>query len=226
MYGIIYCYTNLVNHKKYIGQTINPEQRFKQHKSSAFNEKDQEYNSLLHRAFRKYGYENFSYEIIAKANTIEELNKLEIFYIQEWNTKSPNGYNIEDGGQNAQKPKTEEQKEKMCWSHAKLTKEEVEYLRKAYANKEKPSIIYKEKYKDKMHYNSFLNIWTGQRYKNVMPEVFEEKYRHTKINEDLVRAIRKDRNSLNLTYQALADKYNVNKSTVADIVKKRTWKNV
>ena len=69
--GIIYCYTNLVNNKKYIGQTINPKERFNQHKSSAFNEKDNEYNSPLHRAFRKYGYENFKYEILIENDEID-----------------------------------------------------------------------------------------------------------------------------------------------------------
>jgi group I intron endonuclease len=84
--GIIYCYTNLINGKKYVGQTINPRQRYNAHKSTAFNEKDPEYNSPLHRAFRKYGYENFKYEILAEAETIEELNGLEIYYIANLKT--------------------------------------------------------------------------------------------------------------------------------------------
>ena len=80
--------------KKYIGQTINPEQRHIQHKSSAFNNKDNDYDTPLHRAFRKYGYNNFKYEILDEANTIEELNGLEIYYIAHFKTQIPNGYNI------------------------------------------------------------------------------------------------------------------------------------
>lgn len=62
--GAIYCYTNLINQKKYIGQSVDPNQRFKAHKSAVHNEASTEYDAPLHRAMRKYGYENFSYEIL------------------------------------------------------------------------------------------------------------------------------------------------------------------
>ena len=82
--GIIYCYTNLINGKKYVGQTINPEKRYNQHKSSAFNEKDKDYNTPLHRAFRKYGYNNFNYEIILSTSSLDILNELEIYFIDKY----------------------------------------------------------------------------------------------------------------------------------------------
>lgn len=223
--GIIYSYTNLINGKQYIGQTINPKQRFAQHKSSAFNVNDKEYNSLLHRAFRKYGYENFQYKVLAESDEIDVLNELEIALIKKYNTKTPNGYNIEDGGRNCKKSQTDEQKRKLMEAHASLTKEEVVELRMAYKNNESPKKIYDEKYKDRLHYNSFLNIWSGRRYSSIMPEVIQNG-RHTKLTADIVKQIRKDKENLNLSYQQLATKYNISKSTVSDIVKKRTWKNV
>lgn len=224
--GIIYSYTNNINGKKYIGQTINPRQRKYQHKSSAFNENDKSYDSILHRAFRKYGYDNFTYEVLTEANTIDELNKLEIYYIEKFNTVIPNGYNILIGGKNASHPFPEEQKEIKSFEYGKLTKEEVIELRKAYANKESPSQIYDEKYAGKMHYNSFLNIWAGQRYKTVMPEVFTEKYRHTKLNEGIVRTIRYKREIEHLTYSAISIQMNIPKSTIADVCTYKTWKNI
>lgn len=224
--GIIYCFTNKINNKKYIGQTINPNQRYNAHKSNYQNSNNQEYNSLLHKAFRKYGFENFDYEILSKdIDDIELLNQLEIFYIKKFNTKAPNGYNVESGGKNAPKPKTLEHKKKEIWSQAKLTEEEVIELRKAYKAKKSPTEIYNKKYKDRLHYNSFLNIWSGRRYGLIMPEVFE-KGRHTKLTADIVKKIRKDKEILNLSYQKLADKYGISKSTVADIINYRTWKDV
>lgn len=59
---IIYCYTNKINNKKYVGQTNNPERRQREHKSNAFNEKSVNYGSVFHKALRKYGWENFNYE--------------------------------------------------------------------------------------------------------------------------------------------------------------------
>lgn len=221
--GIIYCYTNLVNNKKYIGQTINPKQRFNQHKSSAFNENDNEYNSPLHRAFRKYGYENFKYDILIENEDIEVLNELEIYFIKKYNSQIPNGYNIEPGGKNCSKPKTQEHKEKLTWGQAELSLEEIIELREAYARKESPKEIYNKFYKDRLHYNSFLNIWSGRRYKNIMPEIIENG-RHTKLNLEIARQIRKEREETKLSYDKLAIKYNVSKSAIADIIKGRTWK--
>ena len=223
--GIIYCYTNLINGKKYIGQTLNPAQRYKSHKSVAFNPNDPEYDSIIHRAFRKYGYENFKYEVLDEAETVEELNGLEIYYIAHYNTQIPNGYNVEPGGRNASRPKSDETKEKLMQAHASLSEEEIITLRIAYKNHESPSKIFKERYEGKMHYNSFLNIWSGARYKTIMPEVFSERKRHTKLNEEIVRSIKVDRKA-NFTYQQLVDKYGICKSTIADICKERTWKHV
>lgn len=225
--GIIYCFTNNINGKKYIGQSISKgNARYNNHKSSYKNPDDCEYESPLHRAFRKHGFENFTYEILAQdIESIDLLNQLEIQYIQQYNCQTPNGYNIEPGGKNCAKPKTIEHRKKEIWAQAKLTEEEVIELRKAYQRKESPTKIYKEKYDNIMHYNSFLNIWSGRRYALIMPEVFE-KGRHTKLNTETVKLIRKDREETNLSYDKLAEKYGISKGTIADIIKKRTWKDV
>ena len=225
--GIIYCFTNNVNGKKYIGQSISKgNARYNNHKSSYKNPDDCEYESPLHRAFRKHGFENFTYEVLAQdVENIDLLNQLEIQYIQQYNCQIPNGYNIEPGGKNCAKPKTIEHRKKEIWAQAKLTEEEVIELRKAYQRKESPTKIYKEKYEDIMHYNSFLNIWSGRRYALIMPEVFE-KGRHTKLNAETVKLIRKDREETNLSYGKLAEKYGISKGTIADIINKRTWKDV
>ena len=225
--GIIYCFTNNINGKKYIGQSISKgNARYNNHKSSYKNPDDCEYESPLHRAFRKHGFENFTYEVLAQdVENIDLLNQLEIQYIQQYNCQIPNGYNIEPGGKNCAKSKTIEHRKKEIWAQAKLTEEEVIELRKAYQRKESPTKIYKEKYENIMHYNSFLNIWSGRRYALIMPEVFE-KGRHTKLNAETVKLIRKDREETNLSYDKLAEKYGISKGTIADIIKKRTWKDV
>lgn len=225
--GIIYSYINQINNKQYIGQTVNPNQRKSAHKSDAFNEKSSEYNSPLHRAFRKYGYENFDYEILAQTDDIDALNLLEEFFIDKFNTRIPNGYNIEIGGKNCIKsPMPLEEKEKRIWDKAKLTEQEVIELRLAFKNKQSPKKIYEELYKNRLHYQSFMNIWTGKRYSLIMPEVFETTEKHTKLNEEIVKIIRKDREETKMSYEKLAKKYGVSKATISDIVNFRTWKNV
>lgn len=94
----IYCFTNLINNKKYIGQSINIEDRVTQHRSRYKIENDSGYKSAFHSALRKYGLENFSFSIIEEC-TIEELDDKERYWIQKYNTISPYGYNLTPGGQ-------------------------------------------------------------------------------------------------------------------------------
>ena len=94
----IYKITNLINNKSYIGQSINIEKRIKEHFWKSKNQKDISFNSILHQAIRKYGEENFKWEILEECD-VEKIDELEQQYIQKYNTLSPNGYNILPGGQ-------------------------------------------------------------------------------------------------------------------------------
>lgn len=91
----IYKITNTVTQKCYIGQTKRTiQRRFTSHISEANRNL---YDTYLHRSIRKYGKENFIIELIEECNQ-ENISDREIFWIQTLNTKSPNGYNLHDGG--------------------------------------------------------------------------------------------------------------------------------
>lgn len=94
----IYMITNIKNNKKYIGQSINIEKRVKEHFWKASKPKEKCYNSIFHKAIRKYSKESFSVQILEEC-LAEELDEKERYYIKKYNTQQPNGYNILSGGQ-------------------------------------------------------------------------------------------------------------------------------
>lgn len=94
----IYKITNEVNGKIYVGQSINIKERWKQHEYKAFNQNEKGYPSAIHAAFRKYGLENFSFEVVEECLP-KELDEKEIYWIKELNTLAPSGYNMTTGGQ-------------------------------------------------------------------------------------------------------------------------------
>ena len=220
--GIIYCYKNKTNGKRYIGQTINPQQRKSAHISDSTH-----IDTKFYRAVRKYEWNNFEYEILAESEDRNELDKLEVDFIKSFNSIE-NGYNIRSGGEHP--TMGEETKKKLqqanAFQNAELSEEEIIELRIAYLNYDSPSQIYNEKYKDRLHFNSFLNIWTGARYAYVMPEVFEQRQGRRKYSEEVVKEIRRVREEEKLSYDKLAKIFGIPKPTIADIVKYRTWKNV
>lgn len=104
MEGLIYKCTCLCNNKIYIGQTIQTfNERRRQHIKEAFNEKYVGYTYHFHRALRKYGLDNFKWEILQTitADNIDDLvnclDLLEIQYIEQYNSYK-NGYNSTLGG--------------------------------------------------------------------------------------------------------------------------------
>lgn len=103
----IYCFTNLVNNKKYIGQSVNLEARRKSHIKNYKNINSPQYSSLFYRALRKYGLNNFHYEILYSSDnmTKDELNEKEKYYIKLYDTFGENGYNMNIGGNYTSGPK-------------------------------------------------------------------------------------------------------------------------
>ena len=93
---IVYKITNLINNKIYVGKTTKSiNKRFSEHVKESKNLLSKRY---LCSAIRKYGKENFSIETIQLCESIEKLNKSEIYWIKELNSKAPNGYNLTNGG--------------------------------------------------------------------------------------------------------------------------------
>ena len=64
--------------------------------------KNQKYESEFYNAIRKYGEENFKWEIIEECNTKYELDLAEEWYIRKYRTfkdySNCNGYNLTMGG--------------------------------------------------------------------------------------------------------------------------------
>lgn len=118
VYGIIYKCTNLINGKIYIGQTIkNLEDRKKEHEDIANTNR----GFYFQKAIKKYGKENFKWEIIDSAFTKDELNFKEGLHIR---SIILNSYNLTLGGDsfgNCWLLKNEE--ERLAWrSKISLTK--------------------------------------------------------------------------------------------------------
>lgn len=95
---LIYKATNKINGKIYIGQTHKSlEERKMCHKHDSKN-----IDTYFYRAIRKYGWDNFSWEIVEdNIPTEEELNNKEKYYIQKYDCfdNKEKGYNTTSGGE-------------------------------------------------------------------------------------------------------------------------------
>ena len=92
----IYKITNLINGQCYIGQSVNIKSRWRKERSNAFLEGSTDYDASRSQAFRDFGLENFSFEVIEECPK-EKLNEREIYWIAYYDSYY-NGYNDTKGG--------------------------------------------------------------------------------------------------------------------------------
>lgn len=87
----IYKHTNIQNGKVYIGQTVDLKKRWR----------PESYKSckLFFKAIQKYGWDNFTHEVLFETTDNATADIKEIDYINEYNSTDVNkGYNILPGG--------------------------------------------------------------------------------------------------------------------------------
>ena len=128
----IYKIENKINHKIYIGQSVNPAKRFTAHCNT------NKYTSLITNAIKKYGKENFTLDILG---WYEDYNEKEKYYIKQYRSLAPYGYNILEGGQEPPHGKGEAN------NFAKISNEMAENIKKDLLNWDIPRKQIVKKYK-------------------------------------------------------------------------------
>ena len=121
----------------------------------------------------------------------------------------------------------------------KLTYQDIVEIRQGYANMIDWQILY-PKYKDKVAKSTFFDIYRGQRFKLIMPEVFskENKKQHSslshsgeknpaaKLKVEDVKNIRKLHNEGKKNKEISVLYPQVSLYTISDIIRYKTWKNI
>ena len=93
----VYKITNMINGKVYIGQTVqdNPKMRWYGHTACARKGK----KSHLYDSMRKHGADNFVWQIIDRAENIDQLNSKEKYWLDFYRAES-DVYNAREAGNN------------------------------------------------------------------------------------------------------------------------------
>jgi group I intron endonuclease len=90
---IVYCYTNLINGKQYVGMTsMGLEER------AGTNGTRYRNCPQFWEAINQYGWSNFASKVLAYDLTHSQACEMEHYYIEHLNSSVPNGYNLTSGG--------------------------------------------------------------------------------------------------------------------------------
>lgn len=209
MYGYIYITRNLINKKIYIGK----------HKSEKYDSSYYGSGKLLLYDIEKYGKNNFTNEILYKADSKEELNSKEKQYIEEYkNIYKELMYNIANGGDGGDtfSNRTKEEKEEFI---DKMT--EINRLRCSSVEfKNKASKRLSEKYKDESERikqsNKIKKSWSNPELRKLQSDKLKRYYKTNKKDQSYLykpcilelNGVRIEFDSKKSLCKYLKDKYN------------------
>jgi len=146
-YSFIYLITNLITKKQYVGQTKEYynkkyngiEGRFKRHIYDALKKYNIDNKNSLPYAIKIYGETNFNIEKIKKCLS-DKADYYEKYYISQYNTLHPNGYNLTVGGSHGT----------LCEENKRYLSEKTKEYFNNIENKKNQSIIISKSYNNKI----------------------------------------------------------------------------
>ena len=202
----VYKITNTLNGKVYIGQTVDYRKRKVGHFS--YLRRNAHRNRYLQKSFNKYGESSFKMEII-KECAVDELDKLEIYYMRKYNSIDKTlGYNMVIGGN--------------------TNKSFPDYIRQKMSRSQRGRIISEEHRK---------RIGKWHKGKTISPKDIEKANKTKKdnqiqwgetnpnavlTNDDVEKLIKDMLNGL--TVEDVMKKYKCSRQTVYGITRNRTYK--
>lgn len=158
----VYCITNTINNKKYIGITTQGiKERFRKHCNEAHNGSSR----YLCKAIRKYGEEVFSVERVCYCEDMDQLLEKEIFYISNFNTFG-SGYNLTKGGEGS-----------LGRKQTKITKCKISEKRKGFKYSQEQKEHFKIKGKE-------VSYWKGKKMTKEAREKMSESKKGKKLSEE------------------------------------------
>ena len=138
----VYCHTNKLNGKRYVGITSQkPEESWN-------NGQGYKSQSLFYNAIKKYGWHNFTHEILYTGLSANEASALEKKLISEWKSSDKRyGYNVQLGGLKGSRMNDATKKKLSEATKKQMTPAAREYLRqctlKQIATKGHPTLGHK-----------------------------------------------------------------------------------
>lgn len=199
----IYKITNIKNNKIYIGQSTNPNKRFKNHMNKNYNGGT---SHTINNDVNKYGDDSFVLSVIDECENKEEADKKEDYWIEYYKNNGYEMYNIKKGG--ITPPKYYGEEHPAC-NYSDNQVFEVIYLLK---NTHMTYLEIAEKINVSYDFVSKIN-------NGITRKISEIEYPIRKENEfDIIAdKIIYDLKNTNLSHRKIAEKYGVSKSTVTMI---------